>query len=45
MTSTLSWRLPTDAMWVTFDHEHVPAPILEKLEARGVAVRPGARVP
>ena len=24
---------------VTFDHEHVPAPILEKLEARGVAVR------
>lgn len=28
---------------VTFDHEHVPAPILEKLEARGVAVRPGPR--
>lgn len=26
---------------VTFDHEHVPPPILEKLEARGVAVRPG----
>ena len=26
---------------VTFDHEHVPAPILEELEARGVAVRPG----
>ena len=28
---------------VTFDHEHVPGPILEKLEARGVAVRPGPR--
>ena len=26
---------------VTFDHEHVPSAILEKLEARGVAVRPG----
>jgi 5-(carboxyamino)imidazole ribonucleotide synthase len=26
---------------VTFDHEHVPPAILEKLEARGVAVRPG----
>ena len=26
---------------VTFDHEHVPPPILESLEARGVAVRPG----
>ena len=26
---------------VTFDHEHVPPHILEKLEARGVAVRPG----
>ncbi len=26
---------------ITFDHEHVPPPILEKLEARGVAVRPG----
>ena len=26
---------------VTFDHEHVPPPILEKLEARGVAVHPG----
>lgn len=26
---------------VTFDHEHVPPPILEMLEARGVAVRPG----
>ncbi len=26
---------------VTFDHEHVPPPILEKLEARGIAVRPG----
>ena len=26
---------------VTFDHEHVPSSILEKLEARGVAVRPG----
>lgn len=26
---------------VTFDHEHVPPPILEQLEARGVQVRPG----
>ncbi|MGB8022224.1 MAG: 5-(carboxyamino)imidazole ribonucleotide synthase [Candidatus Nanopelagicales bacterium] len=26
---------------VTFDHEHVPAPILADLQARGVAVRPG----
>lgn len=26
---------------VTFDHEHVPPAILEELEARGVAVRPG----
>jgi len=26
---------------VTFDHEHVPAPILHALQARGVAVRPG----
>ncbi|MBU6243893.1 MAG: 5-(carboxyamino)imidazole ribonucleotide synthase [Actinomycetales bacterium] len=26
---------------VTFDHEHVPAPVLEALEASGVAVRPG----
>ncbi|MDQ7991522.1 MAG: ATP-grasp domain-containing protein, partial [Propionicimonas sp.] len=26
---------------VTFDHEHVPAPILHELVARGVAVRPG----
>lgn len=26
---------------VTFDHEHVPPPYLEQLEARGVAVRPG----
>jgi len=26
---------------VTFDHEHVPASILEALEAAGVAVRPG----
>lgn len=26
---------------VTFDHEHVPAAILEELEAMGVAVRPG----
>lgn len=26
---------------VTFDHEHVPPAILEKLEARGIAVRPG----
>lgn len=26
---------------VTFDHEHVPPPILEELEARGVVVRPG----
>ncbi len=26
---------------VTFDHEHVPPTILEELEARGVAVRPG----
>lgn len=26
---------------VTFDHEHVPGPILEALEATGVAVRPG----
>ncbi len=26
---------------VTFDHEHVPPAILEELESRGVAVRPG----
>ncbi|MFM1918064.1 MAG: N5-carboxyaminoimidazole ribonucleotide synthase [Actinomycetota bacterium] len=26
---------------VTFDHEHVPPMILERVEARGVAVRPG----
>jgi 5-(carboxyamino)imidazole ribonucleotide synthase len=26
---------------VTFDHEHVPPPYLEQLEAMGVAVRPG----
>lgn len=26
---------------VTFDHEHVPAAILEQVEAMGVAVRPG----
>ncbi|MGH6654289.1 MAG: 5-(carboxyamino)imidazole ribonucleotide synthase [Actinocrinis sp.] len=26
---------------VTFDHEHVPTPILERLLAEGVAVRPG----
>ncbi len=26
---------------VTFDHEHVPAPILEELVDRGIAVRPG----
>ena len=26
---------------VTFDHEHVPPPYLEQLEARGIAVRPG----
>lgn len=26
---------------VTFDHEHVPAEILEQLLARGIAVRPG----
>ncbi|MFT4109341.1 5-(carboxyamino)imidazole ribonucleotide synthase [Propionicimonas sp.] len=26
---------------VTFDHEHVPTPILHDLEAAGVAVRPG----
>jgi 5-(carboxyamino)imidazole ribonucleotide synthase len=26
---------------VTFDHEHVPGPLLEKLVADGVAVRPG----
>lgn len=29
---------------VTFDHEHVPGPILEALEAAGVAVRPGPGV-
>jgi len=28
---------------VTFDHEHVPTPILEALVARGIAVRPGPR--
>ena len=28
---------------VTFDHEHVPTPILDALAARGVAVRPGPR--
>jgi 5-(carboxyamino)imidazole ribonucleotide synthase len=27
---------------VTFDHEHVPQPVLAELIARGVAVRPGA---
>jgi 5-(carboxyamino)imidazole ribonucleotide synthase len=26
---------------ITFDHEHVPTPILEQLEADGVSVRPG----
>lgn len=26
---------------ITFDHEHVPPAILEEVEARGVAVRPG----
>jgi 5-(carboxyamino)imidazole ribonucleotide synthase len=26
---------------LTFDHEHVPTPLLESLEARGVLVRPG----
>ena len=26
---------------VTFDHEHVPAPILEAMVAEGIAVRPG----
>jgi 5-(carboxyamino)imidazole ribonucleotide synthase len=26
---------------ITFDHEHVPTPILERLIAQGVAVRPG----
>ena len=26
---------------ITFDHEHVPASILEEIEAMGVAVRPG----
>ena len=26
---------------ITFDHEHVPGPVLEALEATGVAVRPG----
>lgn len=26
---------------LTFDHEHVPGPLLEKLVADGVAVRPG----
>ena len=26
---------------VTFDHEHVPTPILERLDADGVACRPG----
>lgn len=28
---------------ITFDHEHVPTPILEDLEAAGVAVRPGPK--
>lgn len=27
---------------VTFDHEHVPTPVLEAMEAAGVAVRPGS---
>ena len=27
---------------VTFDHEHVPTPVLEALEADGVVVRPGS---
>jgi 5-(carboxyamino)imidazole ribonucleotide synthase len=27
---------------LTFDHEHVPTPILQSLEAAGVAVRPGS---
>jgi phosphoribosylaminoimidazole carboxylase PurK protein len=27
---------------ITFDHEHVPAPILAKLESDGVLVRPGS---
>ena len=28
---------------ITFDHEHVPQPILERLSAEGVAVRPGPK--
>lgn len=27
---------------VTFDHEHVPAPILQELESAGILVRPGS---
>jgi 5-(carboxyamino)imidazole ribonucleotide synthase len=28
---------------ITFDHEHVPAPILAELESTGILVRPGGR--
>ena len=28
---------------ITFDHEHVPGPVLAELESAGVLVRPGAR--
>jgi 5-(carboxyamino)imidazole ribonucleotide synthase len=34
-------RFATGCSVVTFDHEHVPPPYLEQLEAMGVAVRPG----
>lgn len=34
-------RFATGCDVVTFDHEHVPPPHLEQLEAMGVAVRPG----
>ena len=34
-------RLADGCDVITFDHEHVPPPYLEQLEAMGVAVRPG----
>lgn len=34
-------RLADGCQVITFDHEHVPPPYLEQLEAAGIAVRPG----
>jgi 5-(carboxyamino)imidazole ribonucleotide synthase len=40
VTAVTSFARGVDVL--TFDHEHVPQPILEKLEADGVPVRPGS---